>query len=523
MMRAMPRRWLAWTAVGALVLLSFALRFHQLGLHSLWSDELYSVATITQVGADKPWYAYEAKNLPDLRLADSFLTWKTAESSPPLFEALLWLWTGAFGLSEFAVRSLSGVFGALTPLLFFAGLRRPLGVVPALLGAFVFAVAPSSVAYSQEARGYALLMFLSTLASVRLVQYMLPEPGAQAAGRKGLWYSFGVDVGIFVLLSYTHYTGFILSCALVGIRFIWMLMQRQRWRKLWWFLLVPALLLPWILLNWHSIKMTNTGIFGWRDYAMADVWTMMLPQAAEYFLPGQYTLWLAGLVALAGAAWGQRAAAAGQPWFKPWLRDARMLLVLAFAATVMLQFGHGAYTAFHARVWHPRYFSAMLPLCMVSFALLFSLAGRRQWLPAGITLVVCCMSLVAVNGYYNQPSYKEDYRGASLYISQATHGKPLVVATWASNAIFFNHYLTIFMPRAGIPYDLATVNTPADVDAICHRELAPGTQVVLFQHMMHRFYFDLFLKQCAGELKMVSERQFNGLFVNIFERTALGS
>ena len=523
MTQSVQRPWLTWVGVAALVVLSFALRFHQLGLHSLWSDELYSVATITQVGGDQPWYAYKAKNLPDLRLADSFLTWKAAESSPPLFEGLLWVWTQVFGLSEFAVRSMGALLGALTPLVFFFGLRRPLGVVPALLGAFVFAVAPSAVAYSQEARGYALLMFLATLAAVRLVQYMLPAPGEQAGGHKGLWHRFGVDVGIFVLLSYTHYTGFILSCALVGIRFLWMLKQGQRWGELWWFLIVPALLLPWIGLNWHSIAMTNTGIFGWRDYAMADVWGLMLPQAAEYFMPGPYTLWLAGLLALAGAAWGQRTAAAGQPWLKACLLDARMLLVLAFAATVLLQFGHGAYAAFHARVWHPRYFSAMLPLCMVSFALLFSMAGRQRWLPFAIALAVCGVSLVAVNGYYSKHSYKEDYRGASLYISQETHGKPLVVATWASNAIYFNHYLAIFMPRAGVPYDLATVNTPADVDAICHRVLAPGTQVVLFQHMMHRFYNDLFLKQCPGELKMVSERQFNGLFVNIFERTAPGS
>ncbi|HEY0202417.1 MAG TPA: glycosyltransferase family 39 protein [Burkholderiaceae bacterium] len=490
-----------------LAVLAFGLRFHALTAQGLWSDELFSVATITQVGDGLPWYAYEAKNLPDLRLGDSFLTWKAAENSPPLFEILLWAWTRVFGVSDLALRAPSALLGSLAPLVLFGGLRRPLGLLPAFLGGLLFALSPSAVAYSQEARSYALLMLLATWATVRLVRYAVPTP-ADPATRPG---DFRVDVLVFVLLSYTHYTGLILSGALAGIRFLFALRYRRPLGEFWWFALVPLLLAPWMALNWHAMRAAGSGIFGWRDFHVQDITGLMLPMAADYFVPGKYSLLLAGVAALAGAAWGM----AGQGW-RGLLRDARLWLVLAFAATVALHFGYGIYTAFHARVWHPRYFLVMLPLCMTGFALLFAQAGRRRLLPALTTLAIAAASVPALHAYYTD-STKEQYREASRYIAQHTQGRPLVVAAWTSNTIYFNHYLRLFMPQAGLAYDLTSLKTDEDVAALCQRRLAPGTQVVLFQHAMHRFYFEQVRQQCAGSLRLVSDQPFRGLFVDIFE------
>lgn len=495
-----------------LAVLSAGLRFYALGAQGLWSDELFSVSIITQVGEGRPWYSYVPKLFPDLRIGDSALTWKAGENSPPLFEALLWLWTRVFGVSDFAVRALSAVVGSLAPSILFAGLRRPLGPWAAGGPALMFALSPSAVAYAQEARGYGLLMLLATCAVVRVVRYALAEPGPQDKGA-----SFGWDVVLYVLLSYTHYTGLVLACGLVALRFVVACYQGRSLREFGWFAWVPLLLAPWLYLNWFSMAETGTGRFGWRDYGWTDVWDLMLPKAAAFFMPGAYTLWAMLGVAVVAAVWGRWKAE-----HVPQL-SVRWLLAVAFAGMVAVHFGYGIYTAFHARVWHERYFSAMLPVGMALFAVLFSLAGRQRLLTGSVVLAGCMVSLSAVLASYEKP-WKEEYREASRYIAQNAQGTPTVVATWAPNAIYFNYYLRGFMAEAGKSYALATVgvqdDVPQGVDALCQRPWKAGEQVVLFQHQMHRLYFDMVNQRCAGTLRWVSGREFRGVFVDFYEAVA---
>ena len=495
-----------WSWGLALLGLAAGLRFHALVAQGLWSDELFSVSIITQVGEGRHWYEYVPKLFPDLRIEDSALTWKAGENSPPLFEVLLWLWTRVFGVSDFSVRALSAVAGSLAPLVLFAGLRRPLGSWAAGGAALLMALSPSAVAYSQEARGYALLMLLATCAVVRLVRYALAD---EAPSERG----FVLDVMLYVLLSYTHYTGLLLAGALAVVRF--MLAWWRGWplREFLWFAGVPVLLAPWLYLNWFSMSETGTGRFGWRDYGWADVWAMMVPKVAAFLMPGLYTLW--GMLALSavGAAWARRKVS--------WL-DVRWLLVGAFTAMVVAHFGYGIYTAFHARVWHERYFMVMLPVGIVLFGLLFSLAGRHRLLPCVALFLGGGMSLQALPGLYQKP-WKEEYREASQFIAEHARDHATVVATWASNAIYFNYYLRTAMANAGKAYTLAAVGAEGDlawgVDAVCRQSRPSGDQVVLFQHQMHRLYFEMVNHRCAGALRWVAGRQFNGVFVDFYEAT----
>ena len=70
---------------------------------------------------------------------------------------------------------------------------------------------------------------------------------------------------------------------------------------------------------------------------------------------------------------------------------------------------------------------------------------------------------------------------------------------------------------------LATVgaqdDVPHGVDALCQRPWMRGEQVVLFQHQMHRLYFDMLNRRCAGALRWMSGRQFRGVFVDFYEAT----
>ena len=124
------------------------LRFYQLDNSSLWHDEGNTWALV-QRG-----YAEIARDA-------------AADIHPPGYYWLLKLWTSIFGVSAYAIRSLSALAGLLLVAVIYAigrtvsaeepdGTPSPLPYF-ALLAAWVAALNPFQIYYSQEARMYALL------------------------------------------------------------------------------------------------------------------------------------------------------------------------------------------------------------------------------------------------------------------------------------------------------------------------------------------------------------------------------
>ncbi len=132
--------------VVALTALGAALRFATLDLQSFDFDEAFTVGPVLGGSFDA--------------MLDAI---PRTESTPPLYYALAWLWTQAFGVGEVGVRSLSALLGtALIPVAF--GTARELGGRRAgLIAAALVAVNPQLIFYSQEARAYSLLTLVATL------------------------------------------------------------------------------------------------------------------------------------------------------------------------------------------------------------------------------------------------------------------------------------------------------------------------------------------------------------------------
>ena len=124
------------------VLLAFALRVLRLDFQPLWWDEGYSV-----------WFAtHPLGQMASLTAQDIH---------PPLYYALLHGWTGLFGAGPVSLRLLSVLFGVLAvPAIYLAG-RRMLSRRAALIAAFLLAISPLHVYYSQEVRMYGLVALLS--------------------------------------------------------------------------------------------------------------------------------------------------------------------------------------------------------------------------------------------------------------------------------------------------------------------------------------------------------------------------
>jgi mannosyltransferase len=147
--RAWPSGWRlsrSAVAVCGLTLLAAVGRFVGLAHQSYWFDEADTVSILhTSLGG-------LLTRVPRL------------ETTPPLYFVLAWLWAHLFGYGEAGLRSLSALAGILTvPVGYAAGAKlfsRRVGVIVAAL----IACNPLLVWYSQEARSYALLVLLTSVA-----------------------------------------------------------------------------------------------------------------------------------------------------------------------------------------------------------------------------------------------------------------------------------------------------------------------------------------------------------------------
>ncbi len=151
-------RWLL--ALWLVLVVAFALRVFHIQFQSLWYDEAFSVY------------------LAHMSLAD--ITARTAaDIQPPLYYYLLHFWVVLAGESEFALRFLSLCFGVLTVPLIYVMAQRLFGRAAALMTAFLAALSPLYLWYSQEARMYTQITFLLLLSSYLLLRATRPTHGAE--------------------------------------------------------------------------------------------------------------------------------------------------------------------------------------------------------------------------------------------------------------------------------------------------------------------------------------------------------
>ncbi len=204
-----------------------ALRLFELTQQALWFDEAWTHAFTT---------APLARILSVSQPID--------QGNPPLYYAVLHLWTSVAGDGDWAFRFPSVVFGVLTvPVSYLLGKEiggRALGLAVAALTA----VSPINIEHSQQARGYALLALSATLAMWGLAHLLAhradadrwigsslrgPRDTRRVHRRTDLAW-LGVVVGTAVALL-THHTAVLLFGALsLVVAIVWMLEGRPRAR-----------------------------------------------------------------------------------------------------------------------------------------------------------------------------------------------------------------------------------------------------------------------------------------------------
>jgi mannosyltransferase len=238
-----------------ILLLASFLRFYRLDAQSFWNDEGNSARI-----AERP--------------LDLILEGAAGDIHPPGYYLLLHGWRALFGQSEFALRSLSVVAGlALVAFTYLLG-RRIFCESTGLTAAFLGAISPFAIYYSQEARMYALLAALSAASTYLLLRLLsslhspssiLHSPFSILHPPSSILHPPSPTLAAYILTSaaglYIQYAfPFVLLVHNVTFLLWWLAVARRsagRWR---WLLLwtgaqaaVAVLYLPWLRTALQSV------------------------------------------------------------------------------------------------------------------------------------------------------------------------------------------------------------------------------------------------------------------------------
>ena len=417
----------------AILLLAAFLRFYHLNAQSFWNDEGNS-ARLSE------------------RTVDLIIEGTASDIHPPGYYLLLHYWRAIFGHSEFALRALSAVAG-LTLVLFTYLLGCHLfGQTTGLIAAFLGAISPFAIYYSQEARMYALLAALaaaSTYLLVRILSNLQSPISNQRISESAILtiaYALTAAVGLYTQYAFpfvllVHNLVFVVWWLAVVSR----LTARWRWLAVWAGVQVSivALYLPWLPIALRSAMGWPSAEQGYRLFpALLNVmrWltvgnTLELEQAGAA-LVGAGALLLAGL-------WPRKG-----HWFG--VAGLALYLLLPIALVFALDLYKEAWLKFLIVVLPP--FHLLIARGVVNLAWL----ADRDWrleigrfrtpnLQSLVSPVILILASIAVfpslhNLYFDSTYFRDDYRQIAADIAASARADTAVILNAPNQWEVFTYY-----------------------------------------------------------------------------------
>ena len=456
------QRWL-WVGLLLVLLLAAALRFYRLDGQSLWADEGNSVA------------------LAERSLAE--ITYGAAyDIHPPLYYYLLHFWVGPFGTSEFAVRSLSAVIGILLVGLTFLISRRLFDPWVGLVAAFLSAISPFQVYYSQEARMYILLAALSALSIYFFLRFM--EAETAETGRQqplSLWAGFYILAAVLAL--YTHYSFPFVLLAENLVYTFWLIVEARRGgergrrggvilgKALRWAALqlgVVFFFLPWLPTAYRQVTTWPTPHQAYSLLpTLADVYRLLCLGLSVETSETVGALILFAFFILAGSFPATNEAVdqpASSPQGLPWLLRYSLVVLWAALPTVLV-FALGLFRETHLKfllVSSPP-FGLLVALGVVSTWRIASdwragLSRSELGQPAARIVVLLLVAFLLVASgqsllhYYHDPRYaRDDYRGLARYVAATAGPNDAILLNAPGQEEIFGYYYQGDLPIYPLP------------------------------------------------------------------------
>jgi 4-amino-4-deoxy-L-arabinose transferase-like glycosyltransferase len=393
-----------------ILLVAFVLRLYRLGYQSLWYDEAVSVYL-----ASKGLVALTQHTAGDIH--------------PPLYYYLLHFWILVAGVSEFSAAFFSLIFGMVLVAGCFRLGHELLDRRVGLLAAFVVAVSPFNIWYSQEVRMYTLGAFLGLVSLYCLAklaglsgrdsgadrQYKGPSPPRRRRWIFWLGYILSAAAGLYTL----YYFAFLVLFENLFVIGWWLAARYQdrdsplsleRW------LLAQALVIilyaPWI--PTAARQALQPPVPPWRGFtglasAIVESWSALaLGQSVE---PGSLVVWPVLLFFLAVYLLGLLGLVRGR---QRWPTGA-LLCGYTFAPLAIIYL-----LSLHTPLFHARYvFTYSPPFYLLVAAGLVEINRRTR-----LAMLIGLAAITLASGYsvyrmHFEPRYaSDDHRAAVSYIKQ---------------------------------------------------------------------------------------------------------
>jgi len=398
-------------AIGILTLVAAALRLFLLGHKSFWFDEAASYRFCRFTPA-----AFKA------------LLWQH-ELNMSAYYVLLRGWLH-LGTSEFVIRLLSVLFAVATIPVFYAVGARLLPRRTALLATGLLAVNATHVAYSQEARGYSLAVFLCTLSClffVRLLGYRaeqltatVPVDEVSRAKISGVTGNCVLYVLFSAAAVYAHFF------AVLAIAAQWLALVAYPRRIPWCRLLLCGFFMAVLLLPAAWFVLTrNSGQLDWVPPLSAlmvlKVITMLSGHAVAVVI--YVPLWIVAVrhaiclqrrerqLSPANQIRVSRGSAGGSTTSSTLACCDTAWPFWFLLSWAVLPFLISAAISLSRPVVHPRFLIVSLPAAVLLGAAGIDALGKRRRVALMAAVV---LSFAGVVHYYTLS--KEDWRGASHYV-----------------------------------------------------------------------------------------------------------
>jgi uncharacterized membrane protein len=426
----------------AILLLAAILRFYRLSGQSLWADEGNSVALAR-------------RSFVEIARRTAF------DIHPPFYYWLLKIWISIFGDSEIGLRSLSVVLGIL--LVFLIGVlgTRLFSSRVGLIAAFIAALSPFQVYYSQEARMYMLLTVLGSLTMLITLIILKDYSGDKSSTGIGIIYVLIVTAGL-----YTHYAYPIILLTVNLVALLWFWQARSHIstlskRILNWLILqaIPILLyLPWLPTAWRQL---TTWPSAQQDAALGailgTVSTTLLFGLSWPFEQGFLAVGILALTLVTTLWLGLKKdwqdtirATQSNSIASPTVRLILLWLWFLLPVGLTIVIFSPAFLKFLLVAAPP----LALLLALVSGWLAFTLSPSEKSAenPARFTLagylissalliVVTGASTVSLHHYYNDPTYvRDNYRGIANFIQAVGGLEDAVILNAEGQQDVFNYY-----------------------------------------------------------------------------------
>ncbi len=394
-------------AVIGLTVLAALLRFWRIGHQGFWFDE-GNTALLVQFSPGKM-----------LGLIPQ------TESTPPLYYCVAWIWSRVFGHAEVGLRSLSALFGVATvPVAYAAGAKlisRRAGLIACALTAFN----PLLIWYSQEARSYEMLVFLSGAALLAFA-YAREEPTPR---RLLAW------VLASALALATHYY----AVLAIAPQAVWLL--RDGHRRVGVRIAVGVVALCGVALIPLALSQGDRGLANWISttplgHRFGQVWPNFV---LGFGSPAWGVLkWVALAMAVAGLVLllSRRAG--------PERRGGLLALGLALAGVILILVVSAVgvddlITRNLLAIWMPAALAVAAGMA----------APRPRWLGVAAAVVLCACGVAAAVGVATERNLQRpDWRAVARVLGVQPTG---AAASGGGRAIFIQHYRDLLPLRLYMP------------------------------------------------------------------------